>query len=153
MIAPYWHDFDLRKGGTIYYRQTAEYYLLQSFHTLLLDNKVPDATIFDTANLVIVTWDVVPPYGFSYNGTNTLQAVLATDGANVSYVAFIYSDIQWGPGAQIGFNGGGHGNAYFTLPGALSSNTLNISQMSNVGLPGLYIYRVDGKLCLQVNGT
>ena len=149
LIAPYWHDFDPSCGGRIYYRQTAEYHLLQSFHTLLLDKSVSDANNFNTSNLIIITWNAVPPFvGFGsnnclYNATNTFQAILATDGANMSYVAFVYGDIQWGAGAQIGFNAGG-GNIYFSLPDALSSSTLNITQLSNVGSPGLFIYQVDG---------
>ena len=71
--------------------------------------------------------------------------VLAGDRTSVSYVVFIYDDIQWGEGAQIGFNAG-DGTVYFTIPGALSSATLNIGQMSNIGSPGLFIYKVDGKL-------
>lgn len=68
------------------------------------------------------------------------------ESVNHYYVAFLYDDIQWGAGAQIGFNSG-DGIAYFTIPSALSPATLNITQLSNVGSPGLFIYKVDGKLC------
>ena len=96
---------------------------------------------------MIATWDRVPPYGFRNDPRpfNTLQVILAGDGTVTSYVVFIYGDIQWGEGAQIGFNAG-DGTVYFTVPGALTSATLNITQMSNVGSPGLFIYKVDGKL-------
>ena len=145
LIAPFWRDFDLRQGGNIYYRQTADSYVIQSFHTLLLNNSVSLNNIAIT-NIMIATWDRVPPYGTrTSHPFNTLQVILAGDGTSASYVTFIYGDIQWGEGAQIGFNAG-DGTVYFTIPGALSSATLNITQRSNVGSPGLFIYKVDGKL-------
>lgn len=147
MIALFWHDFDPSRGGTIYYRQTSDSHVIQSLYFLLLNNTVASSLNINTSitngNIVIVTWDRVPPFFRSHNYTiNTLQVILAGDGS-LSYVIFIYGDIQWGEGAQIGFNAG-DGTVYFTIPGALSSATLNISQLSNVGSPGLFIYKVDG---------
>ena len=83
-----------------------------------------------------------------YNHTNTLllqantfQVVLAAD-QQMTFVFFIYGDIQWGDGANIGFNAG-DGTRSFMVPGALTNQTLNIDKRSNVGVTGLYIYRVD----------
>ena len=74
--------------------------------------------------------------------SNTFQVVLATD--NVTTVSiFIYDVIRSGNGAQIGFNAG-NGMDSFTLPGAFTSQTLNMDERSNVGVPGVFIYRVDG---------
>ena len=61
---------------------------------------------------------------------------------------FIYDDIQWGTGANIGFNTGDgvrvlDGVRYYMAPGALTNQTLNIDEGSNVGVRALYIYRVD----------
>ena len=72
---------------------------------------------------------------------------MASNGAT-SFVFLIYGDIQWGSGAQIGFNAG-DGIKSFMVPGARSSSTLNMETMSNVGKPGLFIYRVSG---LQIEG-
>ena len=65
---------------------------------------------------------------------------MATDG-QASFVFFIYSDIQWGI-ANIGFNAG-DGVRFFMVPGALTPQTRNIENGSNVNVSGLYIYRVD----------
>ena len=120
LIAPFWYDFNPMRGGNIYYRQTEEYSLCRSFHALLTDH----SNVPNPCNLVIVTWDAVSPYDHTLDGTNTFQVVLATNGVrNTSYVAFIYEDIQWGQRAQVGFNAG-DGCTFFTLPGALSSDTL-----------------------------
>ena len=58
---------------------------------------------------------------------------------------FIYHDIRWGSRAQVGFNAG-EGQTSFTHPEALTEQTRNIDQTSNVGEPGILIYRIDGKL-------
>ena len=71
---------------------------------------------------------------------NTFQVVIATDGQQ-TFVFFIYGDIEWGF-ANIGFNAGGDIRS-FMVPGALSFDSVDIEQGSNVGRRGVYIYRVD----------
>ena len=63
-------------------------------------------------------------------------------GQQVTFVFFIYGDIQWGDGANIGFNAGDRFR-FFMDPVALTNQTLNIDEGSNVGVTGVYIYRVD----------
>ena len=77
---------------------------------------------------------------------NTFQVVVATNG-QISFVFFIYSNIEWGS-ANIGFNAG-NGMRFFMAPGALTSQTRNIVNGSNVGILGLYIYRVDARFVLE----
>ena len=71
---------------------------------------------------------------------NSFQVVIATDGQR-TFVFFIYGDIEWGF-ANIGFNAG-DGVRSFMVPGALSSDSLDIEEGTNVGRRGVYIYRVD----------
>ena len=72
---------------------------------------------------------------------NTFQVMIATDGQR-TFVFFIYGDIEWGDDANIGFNAE-DGTRSFMLPGALTSQSINIEDGSNVDVTGLYIYRVD----------
>ncbi len=72
-----------------------------------------------------------------------------TDGRR-SYVCLLYSRIQWGPGAQIGFNAG-DGNRSFTVPGGLTGATLHMESLSNVGRPGLFVYQVDGEYIVCIH--
>jgi len=65
-------------------------------------------------------------------------------------VFFIYSDIQWGT-ANIGFNAG-DGVRLLMVPGALTPQTRNIDNGSNVNISGLYIYRVDQHLVFGPSG-
>ena len=65
----------------------------------------------------------------------------------MTFVFFIYHDIQWSAARLIGFipGGGSHGTMAFIVPGSMT-NPLNIDEGSNVGVTGLYIYRVDACL-------
>ena len=74
---------------------------------------------------------------------NSFQLVLASDGS-ITYVIFIYGDIQWGTRrTTVGFNGGSRLRSY-NLPESFSTAAvLNLESTSNVGRPGVYIFRVD----------
>ena len=65
---------------------------------------------------------------------------------------FIYDDIQWGSGANIGFNAG-DGTRSFMVPSALTNQTLNIDEGSNVGVTGVYVYQVGLCLILGPNNS
>ena len=75
---------------------------------------------------------------------------MSTNG-DISYIILIYTDIQWGTYAQIGFNAG-DGVRSFMLPSALTSQTVQIETMSNIGIPGVFIYRVDGTAIQDLEG-
>lgn len=81
---------------------------------------------------------------------------MATNGIN-SFVIFLYADgeIQWTTGsasggtnglggtpAQVGFNAG-DGIRFASVPGSQTAAIINITTTSNVGIPGVWIYRVD----------
>ena len=73
--------------------------------------------------------------------------MLATDHIQ-TIVVFSYDDIEWGERAQIGFNAG-DGHAFFMLPGALTDETINMDENTNVGEPGVFVYRIDSK-CIYI---
>ena len=61
---------------------------------------------------------------------------------------FLYHDIQWRTSdTTIGFNAG-DGFNYYTVPDSTTADgVLNLDSTSNVGIPGIYIYRVDQDPC------
>ena len=59
LIAPYWHDIDIRFEGSVYYRQTADPSLLARSRHYLTGITPYD---FIPTNILIVTWDRVPPF-------------------------------------------------------------------------------------------
>lgn len=82
--------------------------------------------------------------------------MLISDGT-FSFVSFLYADglIQWTTGdasggtnglggtpAQGGFNAG-DGERFFSIPGSQTAAILNVFNTSNVGVPGLWTFRVD----------
>ena len=79
---------------------------------------------------------------------NIFQCILATDNVKL-YVLFLYADglIQWpSDGALAGLNVGDN-ITYVNIPGSRTPNILNITQMSNVGKGGKWVFQVNqGKL-------
>ncbi len=64
---------------------------------------------------------------------------------------FLYADglIQWttgeasgGTAAQVGFNAG-DGTRFSIVPSSRTDAVINITQSSNVGVPGMWVYQVD----------
>ena len=66
----------------------------------------------------------------------------------ILYYKNYFHDIQWSSGTTIGFNAG-DGVHYYTVPEYLTADdVLNLDHTSNVGIPGMYIYRVDQDPCM-----
>ena len=152
LILLFWADTDIRRGGSIHYRETNDTDLLSSALQLL---PLEQRSGFRPTSAFIATWNQVPQTYSDANETNTHQAVLMTDGL-MSFVCFLYENIEWSTSiphidnenatipAQIGFNAG-DGNRSFTVPGGLTPATYYMGKMSNVGRPGLFVYQVDGE--------
>ena len=141
----FWTDTDITNTGSIHYRETNDTDLLSSALQLLPPEQ---RSRFRPTSAFIATWNQVPQTYSDSDDTNTYQAILMTDGL-VSFVCFLYKDIEWGSGAQIGFNVG-DGNRPFTVPGGLTPATLYMPRMSNVGRSGLFVYQVDGELNIYI---
>lgn len=83
--------------------------------------------------------------------TNTFQCILVGDGLN-SFVIFLYADdmINWTMGSEsdgihagVGFNAG-DGIRFAVVPESQTSAIVDIETTSNVGVPGQWIFQVDG---------
>lgn len=160
IIAPFWADVDTEHvGGHVWYRET--------FDQDLLDNATAEIRSyflrqrkFTASWMFIVTWENVGYYGASKNGTskrNTFQAVLTSDGIH-SFVIFNYNKIVWTTGsnsdgetitglggnpAQAGFNAGDQLH-YYSIEGAQTPAVINLTLTTNVGIPGKWVFQVDG---------
>ena len=115
-------------------------------------------TAFPELNNISINWAFEASFEGSINdcrnvsGQNVIRTILATDG-NYSFVISIYDKIRWtnfdcknlhGPSALAGFIAGDNIN-YYMYPESCTTNMMNLSQNSNVGQPGIFIYRVDSK--------
>ncbi len=95
-------------------------------------------------------------YGSSPLQLNTFQCVLILDGEHL-FTLFLYKDIQWitgdtddnlmngldGSPAQIGFNAGDGVNS-FSIPLSQTASVLNVTETSNIGVPGAWAFLVSG---------
>ena len=93
----------------------------------------------------------------SISQANTFQCVLATT-VTGSFVIFLYADgrIQWTTGRASGGTNGlggdeavaginaGDGVNSITIPGSQTPSIINIAQTSNVGIPGVWMFAVEG---------
>ena len=123
LIAPFWDDVDVRRGGTIYYRQdntssiaeqTQQDISLQ-FHNI---------SLFYPSLVFIATWDRVVRFG-SPELVNTFQVVVASDGTR-TFVRFNYGDIQWGGSRTLIGVSIGDGTNFITHPASLSPSVLSL---------------------------
>ena len=63
LIAPFWDDFNPRRGGNISYRQTNDsdqLHLFYNYTSLVMDCETENYP----THLFIATWDQVPPYSY-----------------------------------------------------------------------------------------
>ena len=65
---------------------------------------------------------------------------------NQTFAIYLYADglIQWSQeGKALAGYSAGDGQTYYNISGSLSTELLKISSTSNVGYPGLWVFRVD----------
>ena len=72
---------------------------------------------------------------------------MASDGESL-FVIFLYTDIQWiktnaNSTAQVGFDAG-DGLSVYTLPESRTDAIINVTRTSNVGMPGVWVFKVSG---------
>ncbi|KAF1561266.1 Alpha-tectorin, partial [Eudyptes schlegeli] len=153
-VAPYWADVDNVLGGEIFYRETTDPVLLARITKNINQYfpKIPFTAIW----AFVATWDHVAYYGSTSNKGNTFQATLTTD-TKTSFIILNYEVIQWTTGkasdgdaetglggtpAHAGFNSGDETN-FYNIPGSQTEAIINITQTSNVNVPGRWVFQVD----------
>ncbi|NXI35871.1 TECTA protein, partial [Galbula dea] len=153
-VAPFWADVNNVKGGDIFYREVTEASLLARI-THDINQYFPQIP-YQATWAFVATWDHVAFYGSETQKGNTFQAALTTN-TNMSFVILNYWDIQWTTGsasdgdaetglggtpAHAGFNSGDDTN-YYNIPGSQTEAIINITQTSNVNVPGRWVFQVD----------
>ena len=151
LIAPYWADVDTTPpdGGQIWYRISTNNCLITDLIESIVSSQLTLSS-FTPEYMVIVTWDHVGYYEERTDKTNTFQCILAADNVT-SYVIYQYADdeIQWTTdslgrnAALVGYNAGDC-IRYKTVRESMTTEIINITKTSNVGIPGVYVFKVDG---------
>lgn len=146
MVTPYWCDIDIRNGDDIWYYQTIDKQLIQTA-SRDVRKMFPSLTDFDANWLFVATWDNVTYFGAvneELNKRNTFQTLLITNGRQ-SFAVFLYNKIEWiGNRAQVGFDAG-DGVNFLAINESRTAAVINVTLLSNVGVPGKFAFRLDSK--------
>lgn len=147
IIAPFWDDIDITRGGSIYYREDTDPFVAQVV-SQEISSQYPEVGFFFPALVFVATWDRVAAYsvsGVDDGLANTFQAVIASDG-NRTFVRFSYGDIEWGGVSTLIGVSAGDGVNFITHPASLSSSITFIDYTT-------VTYRVDRKsMCSYFKG-
>ncbi|XP_045194321.2 sushi domain-containing protein 2-like [Mercenaria mercenaria] len=172
IVAPFWADVDMENfrdvdlGECVVYRVTNDSALLNRSAEDIREHFAGQKD-FTAKQMIIVTWYKVGFYGAAGDGKtkrNTFQAVLVTSGVK-SFAIFSYNKIVWTTGsnsgggtdtgladtsvdtdahpAVVGFSSGDL-QQYYLLEYSGTDEIINIGRRSNIGIPGKYIFRLDG---------
>ena len=135
MIAPFWADVDTRGGGVP--NRNAVYWTTQS-------------------GLFVATWHNVGYFSSHDDLSNDFQLILTAAGPGPGDfdVEFRYNQCQWTTGdassghggfggtpAQAGFDAGNL-HDFVALPGSFTMSILNLCTTSNVGVTGVWRFRI-----------
>ncbi|KAI9561912.1 hypothetical protein GHT06_012874 [Daphnia sinensis] len=150
-IAPLYSDVDIRARGAVWYRETRDSVDIKRA-SVLIQKHFTSGRGFEAKDLFIVTWDDAGFYDQGNDKGNTFQLVIASDNQE-SFTLFAYPDkgIQWIQGigknpnlpdarAQTGFVSGD--GRFYVLKGSGSDQVSNLNKLSNIGVPGLWMFRV-----------
>lgn len=136
----------IEDGNEIYWRLETELSTLKYINLIVVQNTF-DRKFKATWALIVTFYKV----GYSPRITdflNTFQLVMACDDSNQCVCLLIYKEIQWTRASALqthhAWAGFRHANGNMTLiPGSSTDSIANWPQSSNVGIDGLFIYRVD----------
>jgi hypothetical protein len=91
IIAPFWNDVDIRRGGTIYYRQDSNSTITELVQKAVT-SEYPEAASFQPSLVFVATWDRVEQFNSNDRSpVNTFQVVVVSDGT-WTFVRFNYGD-------------------------------------------------------------
>ena len=153
LIAGFWSDIDTRGnipgGNKVYYQIYSNETSTGVFSkaSQYVRDYFPGERSFNPTMVITGTWYRVGAYEQRTSATNTFQIVLATDELR-SFVFLLYNQIQWagsstnGISGQAGFNAG-DGIVFEMLPHSRTSRITELVNISNVGVAGLFVFRVD----------
>lgn len=153
-IAPFYSNVDTSNAGaetSISFSTIPSERNLQKANELVRRN-FADTNEFRVVNVYVATWENVGRFRENQTIQNTYQVVIIC-GEDETFVAFLYPQnglnwLQGDPGesglpdvrAQAGFVA--EDGRFLILKGSGTDNVKYLNQLSNVGVPGLWLYRV-----------
>ncbi|XP_041372076.1 sushi, nidogen and EGF-like domain-containing protein 1 [Gigantopelta aegis] len=160
-ICAFCADISINNGGTVWYRQTTDATFMADLAQTAQQFEM-FGPLYSPVSALVVTWEDVADYFATPDKRNTFQAVLATDNETSSMVLLLYDKMTWvrdtidyatqfpeaDPATlpqirtQAGFISGVKNHLHL-LDGSRSNDLINITLLSNIGIPGKYLFRVD----------
>uniref|UniRef100_A0AC35EUW9 Uncharacterized protein n=1 Tax=Panagrolaimus sp. PS1159 TaxID=55785 RepID=A0AC35EUW9_9BILA len=152
-VAPFFGPIDLTKSGEVTVGETSNSDALARAAQQINENL--EQPNFIATNLVIVTYmNVSTSHSRSQN---TFQAVIvggrSKRGDEQTYVMLLYKNLIWSEGAEAGIMTAEKSNSIH-LPGSGREGIEQLSQLSNVKSPGIWVYRIDQDVvfpCMQLD--
>ncbi|CAJ0599781.1 unnamed protein product [Cylicocyclus nassatus] len=141
-VAPFFAPIDTSRGGHVTVAEVADTETLTRVTRSVRDNY--DEPNFQAKSVLVVTFMNVTD-GKVQKG-NTFQTLLI-GGVNdkqekMTFAELLYKDMQWGDGAEAGIMTNDVSSSV-TLPGSGTQGIEQLTQLSNVGQPGVWLFRID----------
>ncbi|XP_048255290.1 sushi, nidogen and EGF-like domain-containing protein 1 [Haliotis rufescens] len=152
-------DIDVTVSGTVWYVLSTASALRQTVAEDVRRYQEFPAD-YTPSWVLLATWADVATFKSEDNKVDTFQITMATDGT-ASVVILFYERIEWvydnsdflalyqgtepSVRTQSGFLAG-DGMKSYLLPGSKSDELINITKLSNVGVAGKFIFRVDSDI-------
>lgn len=150
-IAPFFADIDFTRNGEVTVSEsTAPEVLLRANQVI---NENLEQGDFSATSVVIVSYmNVSAP---NEKSSNTYQTILigGTDSRkqSMTFAEFLYDQIIWSANAEAGIMTRDKLNS-IQLPGSGTQGIEQLSELSNIQKPGIWLYRVDRSVvdpCIQ----
>lgn len=141
-VAPFFAPIDTSRGGHVTVAEVTDSDTLTRVTRSIQDNY--EEPTFEARSALIVTYMNVTD-GKALRG-NTFQTLLIS-GMNakqekMTFAEMLYKDMQWGDGAEAGIMTNDVSSSV-TLPGSGTQGIEQLTQLSNVGQPGVWLFRID----------
>ncbi|KAI1695434.1 nidogen-like domain-containing protein [Ditylenchus destructor] len=153
-IIPFNAAFDTSKTGNIYVRKSTAFVDLEKAQKDVCF-ALPIYCDVKLLWAIISTWDHVVPRNFTYTGSNTLQAILTSDGTK-TFVIFYYNRVDWFQSrfahikdiwtSNVGFHSPMDNETAlsYSFSGSGTYQMLTLEHRSNFHVPGKWVFVVDG---------
>lgn len=135
-IAVFWQPATL---GNVWYRETSDVNIMNLAHNEV-NIQYRYGSQFRVRSVVLITWEGVKDPLVPESEGNTFQLALII-GDSMTFSHFIYSKLNYNTNAIAGFS---TGESSYSLPDSATHDAILLSEKSDIGIPGEWLFRVDG---------
>ncbi|KAK6745525.1 hypothetical protein RB195_011945 [Necator americanus] len=134
VLAVYWMNTE---GARVFYRETDDTSIVNIAHNEV-NIQYRYGSKFRVKSVVIITWEGGRPPNSEADG-NVFQLALIV-GDSMTFAHIVYSKLNSNDNAVAGFS---TLNTSYSLPDSATHDALLLSEKSDIGIPGEWLFRVD----------